>query len=357
MNDDGFDADPVPPYLTSDLPGCGGMLRREPEDFLVEEIPAYQPSGLGEHLFLWIQKRNVSAEQLTRHIARTLQIPASNIGVAGLKDRRAVTRQFVSVPARTEERLPTINTDEIVVLEARRHGNKLRSGHLRGNRFDILLRNTETSAIDSAQQIAERIARLGFPNYYGEQRFGSDGETLRLGLDLLTGRRTPRDLPGARRRFLLKLSLSAVQSELFNQALAKRLRDGLLHTVQQGDVMQVVASGGLFIVEDRMAEQCRFDAQETTITGPMFGPKMKRPSGLPAEREARILAQSGLTMDQFAQSPSLLSGTRRPYLIWPSDLQVTQEADGLRFRFTLPSGVYATTLLREFRKVGERVEG
>lgn len=357
MNDDGFDADAVLPYLTSGLPGCGGTLRQEPEDFIVEEIPAYQPSGTGEHLFLRIEKRNVSAEQLTRHVARTLQVPAQDIGVAGLKDRRAVTRQFVSVPAHTEERVPAINTDEIVVLEARRHGNKLRGGHLRGNRFDILLRNVTPSAGDFAAVIAERMARLGFPNYYGEQRFGNDGETPRLGLDLLTGRRAPRDLPGARRRFLLKLSLSAVQSELFNQALAERLRDGLPHTVQHGDVMQVVASGGLFVVEDRMIEQRRFDARETSITGPMFGPKMKQPSGIPAEREARILTQSGLTMDHFAQYPSLLPGTRRPYLIWPSDLHVAQEADGLRFRFTLPSGVYATTLLREFRKEGERVEG
>ena len=123
------------PYLTADLPGVSGRLKETPEDFLVEEIPAYEPSGEGEHLFLWIEKRDVAADQLVRHLARSLEVSRDDIGVAGLKDKRGVTRQFVSVPARAADRLEAANAEEVHVLSATRHTNKLRTGHLKGNRF------------------------------------------------------------------------------------------------------------------------------------------------------------------------------------------------------------------------------
>lgn len=336
------------PRLTAALPGISGRLKATPEDFVVEEIPAYEPSGTGEHLFLWIEKRDVAAEQLTRHVARGLGISPRDIGVAGLKDRFAVTRQYVSVPARCAERIPELETDRIRVLKAVPHGNKLRTGHLRGNRFSLLVRDVEPGDAERAEAIAKEIARVGFPNYYGEQRFGRDRETLQLGLDLLTGRQTPRDIPFARRRFLLKFALSAAQSQLFNAVLAERIRDGLLQTVLLGDVMEVVESGGKFVVEDAAVEQPRCDAGEIVPTGPMFGPKMKAPTGVPAEREARVLQEHGLTPEQFGGFSQLLSGTRRALAIRPADLQIAGEPEGLRFEFTLPSGVYATTLLREF---------
>lgn len=341
--------DPVDwPRLTEVLPGISGRLKAVPEDFVVEEIPAYEPSGTGEHLFLWIEKRDVAAEQLTRHVARGLEISPRDVGVAGLKDRFAVTRQYLSVPARCAERVPGLETDRIRVLKAVQHGNKLRTGHLRGNRFSLLVRDTLPGDAGRAGAIAAVIGRVGFPNYYGEQRFGRDRETLQLGLDLLTGRQTPRDIPFSRRRFLLKFALSAAQSQLFNAVLAERVRDNLLQTVLAGDVMEVVESGGKFVVEDAAVEQPRCEAGEIVPTGPMFGPKMKAPTGVPAEREARVLQEHGLTPEQFGGFSQLLSGTRRALAIRPEDLQIATEPDGLRFEFTLPSGVYATTLLREF---------
>jgi tRNA pseudouridine13 synthase len=207
-----------------------------------------------------------------------------------------------------------------------------------------------------AQAVAARVATLGFPNYFGEQRFGVEGETAALGLDLLTGRKSPRDIAGSRRKFLLRLGLSAVQSALFNQALAERLTGGLLHRVLPGDVMQVTASGGKFLVDDAAVEQRRFEARETVITGPMFGPKMHQPAGEPAERERRLLERFGLTAECFRQFKSLTPGTRRPYLVWPQEFAVEQEAEGIRFHFTLPSGSYATVLLREFMKTVTAVE-
>lgn len=334
--------------------GLSGLLKAVPEDFVVEEIPAYEPCGEGEHLFLWVEKRDLPAEQLVKHLSRQLDVPARDIGVAGMKDRRAVTRQWVSVPAKCHERVALVESPPIRVLKAVRHANKLRTGHLRGNRFDIRLREVHgvdpsQSVADFATQTAQTIAALGFPNYYGEQRFGRDNETWQLGLDLLTRRQTPRDIPYARRRFLLKLALSAVQSELFNQTLAARMHEGLLDTVLQGDVMEVVASGGKFVVEDAAADQARFDAYEVVTTGPMFGPKMRQPTHAPAVREAAILAEAGLTAESFHGFGDELSGTRRPYVIRPGDLQCHMEdSTTLRLQFTLPAGVYATTLLREW---------
>lgn len=338
------------PRLAAELAPITGRLKTEPGDFDVEEIPAYLPSGEGEHLFLWIEKEDVAAEQLTRHVARTFNLPVGDVGVAGLKDRRAVTRQWISVPARLAEGVgvESLNTAQIRVLSSARHNNKLRTGHLKGNRFSILLRETEAEALPRALAIAERISTAGFPNYYGSQRYGAEGNTLDLGWQLLRGTKTPRDIPGSRRKFLLRLALSSVQSSLFDQSLADRIDDGLFARVLEGDVMQVVASGGVFVTEDAVTDQQRLDAGEIAITGPMFGPKMRGPTGVAAEREAKVLDANQVLPDAFTKFSQLTSGTRRPYSIKPADLTITEDPNGLRFQFTLPPGTYATTLLREF---------
>ena len=334
--------------VRGELPGIGGVVKQQVEDFDVEEIPAYEPVGEGEHLFLWIEKRDLSSEQLTWQLARALGISSHDIGMAGIKDRRAISRQYVSVPAHCEDRLARIADDRVRVLRACRHRNKLRRGHVRGNRFSILVRAVRPEAHARATEIACRLGALGFPNYYGSQRFGVEASTLATGYALLTGAQTPRDLPPSRRRFLLCLSLSAVQSHLFNLALAVRIQDHLLRCVLVGDVMQVVATGGRFVAEDLAREQPRYESGETVVTGPIFGPAMLEPSGEPAARESRLLERRMMHREMFDRFPKLTAGTRRPMLVWPQDLSVQQEPEGLRFRFALPSGTYATSLLREF---------
>jgi tRNA pseudouridine13 synthase len=341
------------PYLTADLPGIGGKLKQRPEEFVVEEIPAYVPSGEGEHLFLWVEKTDVAGEDLLRHIATQLAISPRDIGTAGVKDRRAITRQFVSVPAACEPAIGRIDNDRVRVLSSARHKNKLRTGHLRANRFSILVCDVTPDAADRAGRIAEKIERLGCPNYFGDQRFGHEGATLRTGCDLLRGQLRPQAIPFSRRRFLLRMSLSSVQSAVFNDVLAERLRDGDLHRVFQGDVMQVAQTGGRFVVADVAAEQSRFDVRETVLTGPIFGSDMLAPQGEPAEREERSLARWEFSLSDFARFPKFTSGTRRPLLAWPEDLRIESETDGLRLQFQLPSGVYATVLLREFMKVDQ----
>jgi tRNA pseudouridine13 synthase len=338
------------PLITANLPGIGGTSKGRAEDFVVEEIPAYRPEGAGEFLFLWVEKTGLSAEQLASHLARALQIAHQNIGMAGMKDRQAITRQMVSVPARCQLLVESFQHEQIRILDVRRHRHKLRTGHLKGNRFSILVRNVADGALDRAPAIAAMLEKTGIPNFFGDQRFGRDAETLRLGLELLQGTKAPGAIPRARRKFLLRLALSSVQSALFNRALVERMRDGLLHQVIAGDVMQVTASGGPFVADDPAIEQPRFDEREIVISGPIFGPKMKQPAGEVALREERLLADAGIPREAFERFSNLTPGTRRPYLIWPENLQVTAEPEGLRLAFTLPSGCYATIVLREFQK-------
>lgn len=348
-----FDPLVAPPLLTAELPGIGGRIKQECQDFEVEEIPAYPPSGSGDFLYLWLEKTDMGAEFFQRQVARRLDMPVGEVGTAGLKDRRAVTRQMVSVPAAVESRLAQLEGDGIRVLRVDRHSNKLRPGHLHGNRFRILLRGVEPDAATRSAPILERLLQEGLPNFYGEQRFGHDGETVLLGLALLRNEPPPQvggRRPNLRSPFLRKLALSAAQSALFNHYLGKRLQDGLLRQVLAGDVMGKWPAGGMFTVEDVGAEQQRFDRREIVSMGPMFGRKTFPAQGVAAEREQAVLNEAGLTPSSFNGFGKLLQGTRRHNLVYVADLQAEAEPDGLRLSFTLPAGTYATVLLREIMK-------
>jgi tRNA pseudouridine13 synthase len=335
-----------PPLLTADLPGLGGRVKVELEDFEVEEIPAYAPSGTGDFLYLWIEKRDMGAEYFQRQVARRLDIPPGEIGTAGLKDRRAVARQMVSVPAAVEPRLNQLEGEGIRVLNVSRHSNKLRPGHLHGNRFRLLIRDARRDE-ECLDTILRRLREQGLPNYYGRQRFGRDGETLQLGLALLTGQKPPRPV---RNPFLRKLALSAAQAGLFNAYLASRVTDGLFRTVLPGDVMAKLPFGGLFVADDTVTEQARFDARETVTAGPIFGRKTFPAAAEAARREEDILHTLQLSGASFAGFGKLLQGTRRHNCIYVNDLSANWEVAGLRLSFTLPAGSYATILLGEITK-------
>jgi tRNA pseudouridine13 synthase len=343
-----------PPLWTADLPGIGGRIKHAPEDFEVEEIPAYDPCGSGDFLFLWVEKRDMGAEYFTRQIARRLGISSSEVGTAGLKDRHAVTRQMVSVPAGVADRISQIEGDGIRILKVSRHTNKLRPGHLRGNRFHILVRDVDNGAGERLQPILERVRRDGLANFYGAQRFGREGETVQLGMALLRGDKAPANAAGRpqnlRNPFLRKLALSAAQSAVFNIYLARRLADGLMRTVVAGDVMCKWPAGGMFVAEDLAQEQARFDRREIVHAGPIFGRKTFAAAGEAAEREAATLADAGLNPTAFHGFGKLLSGTRRHNVIYIDDLAGAMEPEGVRLTFTLPAGSYATVLLGEVMK-------
>jgi tRNA pseudouridine13 synthase len=339
-----------PPLLTVDLPGIGGKIKFVPEDFEVEEIPAYEPSGQGDFLYLWIEKRDMGAEYFTRQIAKRLDIPVGEIGAAGLKDRRAVTRQMVSLPMSVEPRLPQLDGEGIKVLRVSRHGNKLRQGHLHGNRFRILIREPHGEQARRLNEVIERIRQHGLPNFYGPQRFGRDGETLQVGLAHLRREKSIRN------PFLKKLALSAAQSALFNHVLAQRMRDGLLRRVLPGDVMCKIPFGGMFVASDLQAEQRRFDAREIVSAGPIFGRKTFAAKDEAAQREQSALLAFALAESSFEGFGKLLQGTRRHNLVYVPDLTAAVENEGMRLTFSLPAGCYATVLLREIMKTDADIE-
>jgi tRNA pseudouridine13 synthase len=349
--------EPRLPYVSADLPGIGGRLRCELEDFQVEEIPAYTPCGEGDHVYAWIEKRGMTSANLMREIAQALDIRDSDIGAAGMKDKYAVTRQMLSLPPPiTPEQVMALQIENATVISAVRHGNKLRTGHLRGNQFVLRVRELNCPAAEAEQRtqaIFERLAAVpGAPNWYGAQRFGRAGDNARVGKALVTRTKTGGKTPRGRQR---RLYISAYQSQLFNDYLAARLHDDLYSTVVEGDVLQKRESGGMFVSEERAEEQTRFDAGELSLTGPMFGHKMKCPSpeSPAAEREASLLTREEIQLDSFAHLSKLANGTRRALSILLEGAEVTASDSSVEVRFTLPSGSYATSIMREIIK-GEK---
>jgi tRNA pseudouridine13 synthase len=332
------------PYLTAALPGCGGAFKLAPEDFEVEELPAYLPTGEGEHLYLWVEKRGRDTQEVVRALALQLRLPESEVGYAGLKDRQAVTRQFLSVPARANATLPDFALPGVAVLFAQRHRNKLRTGHLKGNRFGVRLRGLKDE--QAARDILAQLGSQGVPNYFGDQRFGRTFENAELGKRLLLGERLPR----APRPFERKLYLSAYQSLLFNRLLAERIAQGTFARALLGEVLRKEDSGGLFVCEHPEIDQPRVDGFEVSPAGPMFGPKMPQAHGPAAQAEAAALAQEGLGLADFARGRGETLGARRSYRARLALEEVRREGEDLWLRFCLPRGSYATSVLRALLK-------
>ena len=338
------------PYLTAGLPGIGGRLRVTPEDFRVEEVPAYAPCGEGEHTFFAVEKWDLSTPLLVQEIAAALEISPHGVSYAGLKDARAVTQQVFSVQWVDPEVLLSLRLENARVLWAARHTNKLRVGHLRGNRFSIRIRDVSSQAEARAAAILELLARRGVPNGYGVQRFGNDGRNAEIGWLLLRNDRAAlrargiQQLPYRQHRFFL----SALQSALFNRYLAERLRRGLLDEVLPGDVAKKHATGGMFTVEAAAAERPRVQAGEISATGPIYGYKLWPAQGEAAALEAAILAAAGLQLEDFR--PAKLKGSRRPVRYLPEELTWRCDGDVFTVEFFAPKGAFATMLLRELLK-------
>lgn len=322
------------------------VIRSQPEDFRVDEIPLYELSGEGEHLFLTIEKRNVAAGHLIKILSRTSRVSSRDIGVAGQKDKRAVTRQLVSLPASSRPNVASLVDGSVRVLDVAKHGNKLRTGHLQGNRFEIVLRPAAGASFgaDDVTRVRSRLLELqesGFPNYFGRQRFGIDGHTIAEGINLLQSSASSK-----RRgtRFVNKMAVSAVQSAVFNCVLSERVRDRSFHRPISGDI--VCRRGGTkpFV----LPEGDTADAETLLPMGPMPGPKMLLANGRPAELEAAALEQLNVTVEDFAKLRKIAPGTRRQMVAFPENVDATATEDGgLLCRFTLASGSYATVLLAE----------
>ncbi len=337
------------PLITPELAGIGGRIKAEPAHFVVEELPLYEPSGHGGHLYLRLEREGMTTREVVQALAREFGLAQGEVGYAGLKDKEARCIQTFSLPLGTlDEAEAARRVSEGLGLKvhlARRHTNKLKRGHLLGNRFQVLVSGVEPGALERAQAVAAALARRGLPNYFGAQRFGTAGDNAEAGRRALKGR-------GPRQKWLRKLLLSAFQSELFNRWLARRVARGDFQRLLAGDIAKKTDTGGLFQVEDPAAEQPRLDRGEITYTGPIYGYKMRAAGDEAGEREAEVLADEGVTPQDFKRAG--LKGSRRPARLLPGPIQISPhpqgQAEGLWFSFALPKGSYATTLLREFIK-------
>ena len=338
------------PLLTPDLPGTGGLTRVAREDFHVEELPLYEPSGEGEHLYLTVEKAGRTTPEVARELAQALG--AREAGTAGLKDKQAVTVQRISVQTRASaEEALKLQGPGFRVLAAARHGNKLRPGHLRGNRFRVVVRGCERDALTRAIAICDRLRRDGAANLFGPQRFGKYGDNAELGRKLLLRETQVRD------RFLRRMALSALQSELFNRCLAARIADRLFTAAVEGDVLRKRDSGGLFVCEAPAVDALRVLSGEVDPAGPLPGHSLFAARGEALAREERVLGEAQIEPRSFAAGGGEMQGARRPYRIPVDELAVEPAGpDVLRLSFALPRGSYALAVLREVIKSGPMPE-
>lgn len=335
------------PYITKEIEGIGGKIRGKPEFFIVEEKPVYEPCGKGEHLYANITKKGITSRDVQLKLAKMFGLKNSDIGLAGMKDKNAVTTQTFSircgVKQNVQEAIDKIETMGVKVNWAKFHGNKIRVGHLLGNNFRIVIHDIETDdALERAEKIKEKILEKGVPNFYGEQRFGIEGRNVQRGMDVLS------DDFNVRNKWLKRFMISGYQSHLCNLYLAKRIEKGCFEKIMKGDVAKKYDTGGLFVVEDVKAEQERYDNKEISFTAPIYGIKMMEAKDEAKELEDSILKDNEVDMKQFENMK--VEGTRRLGRVLIKEIDIKEEKGNLVLSFFLPKGAFATTILREFMK-------
>lgn len=317
-------------------------IRTAPEDFFVEELPGFEPSGEGEHLLLTVEKRGMNTAFAAKRIAAWAAIADMGVGYAGLKDRHAVTRQRFSVhlPRKVAPDLGGLASDDLKVIDASWHSRKLPRGALAGNRFALVLRQVEGNrqAIDA--RLAE-IAAHGLPNWFGEQRFGRDGGNVAAALAMFDGRRVRRE-----QRSIL---LSAARSELFNRVLSARLADGSWNRGLEGEVWMLAGSRSVFGPEpwsETLAQRLAdFDIHPT---GPLWGAGASRAQAAAHACEDAALQGEDARALKTGLEQEGLRQERRALRLRPDGLAWEWlDASTLKVHFALPPGSYATAVLHE----------
>ena len=369
--------------------GIGGFVSLLAEDFLVHELPKYPPSGSGEHTMAWVLKSARTTDEAVKALAAGSGVSPQDIGFAGRKDRDALTTQWFTIPVVPSDVRSC--DDQVCILKAIPHKQKLKLGHNEGNLFTIRVR--EIAFPERLEEALERVS-VGIPNYFGPQRFGRPfyrtrpdegyhppqdeyGKVLQdpnnpardnidrafLLLDKASVTRG-RGIRGKRKRED-KLILSALQSALFNLWIGERIRDGLAQKVILGDVCRKT-EGGTFYSQDPQLDTERLKRGEIFVLGPMIGPKLFPARDEALEREESLFYRWGITESHRATMAKSWRGDRRPLLLRPYHLHAQQEtsSDGchhVRLTFSLRSGSFATSILaalidpqKPFRRVSMR---
>ena len=324
-------------------PVLKARLRAAPEDFFVEEVLGYEADGEGEHALLIVEKRGANTEWVARELAKFAGTAPNNVGFAGMKDRHAVTRQAftVQLPGKADPDWSTFPHADVKVLSSVRHKRKIKRGALAGNRFVLVLREAEGDR-DAVASRLEAIASRGVPNYFGEQRFGFGGANVEQAKAMFAGRRVDRD-----KRSIL---LSAARSHVFNSVLAERVAMDRWDAPLDGEIWSLNGSRSWFGPEpfnDVLAE--RLGRKDIHPSGPLWGRGETPAADAVAEIENRIAGENADIAAGLADAR--MDQERRPLRLVPSGLAWRWLDDGaLEVAFGLPSGAYATTVIRELAR-------
>ncbi len=320
-------------------PPVSGTIRTEASDFVVEEFLGFAPDGGVAHQLLWVEKQNANTLFVARALAAHLGCVQADVGFAGMKDRRAVTRQWFSVPAPRGAQLEGFSGEGFRVLSVHPHSRKLRRGALAGNRFSLRVRDLAGDAAALAKRL-EGVAVNGFPNYFGSQRFGHDGANLARVGGWLDDGRLPRSREG--RGFLL----SSARALAFNAVLSGRVRAGSWNRLLRGEIVNLAGSASVFAIDDpdeTLLQRCRDG--DIGPTGPLCGEGGMQPAADAGAAELPALLA-------LAPLPERLGGAglraeRRALVVRPRGLKFRLDPGQLQLQFELPRGAFATSCLRE----------
>ena len=326
-------------------PKARGIMRQQPEDFFVSEQLGFEPDGQGEHLFLRIRKRRLNTHQVAKKLAQWAEVENKAVGYAGLKDRNAVTEQWFSVqlPGREHPDFAGLEDDSLEVLQHVRHGKKLKIGALQGNHFRLVVRQL-TDAGELEQRLA-LVAAGGVPNYFGQQRFGRDGNNVEMAKLMFGGKRI-------KNRDKRSLYLSAARSFLFNLTISERIAAGMIAGPMAGDALMLSGSRSFFGAEQLDETlMARFAEGDVMLSGPLWGRGASAATG-----EAQVFEQAALAEQdelKVGLEKAGLKQERRALLLMPQEFQWQRTGDELVLNFFLPAGSYATSVLRELGQFSE----
>jgi tRNA pseudouridine13 synthase len=318
-----------------------GIIRSTPEDFQVDEIQQFTPSGKGEHVWLHIQKIGENTDWVASLLARIADVPRKDVSYAGMKDRHAVTTQWFSVqmPGRDAPDWKSQLPDSIILLDQRRHDRKLKRGALKGNAFKLIIRDFKGDNAELEESV-QRIIQQGIPNYFGEQRFGRDGENIRKTEQWFKGDLKVKSRPKR------SIYLSAARSWVFNHILSERVKNGSWNKAVQGDVFMLGTSKSFFneAVNDEIMQ--RVEAQEIHPTASLWG-RGRLASSDQIEKLENDVASQFKTLCKGLEQHGLKQ-ERKSLRLSVKDLDYTFIDDGgVCLEFSLPAGAYATSVLSE----------
>lgn len=330
-------------------PVSTGLFKFQADDFQVTEDLGYSPTGEGEHQFIEVEKTNANTAFVAEQLAKFSKLPLRQVSYAGRKDKYAVTRQWFGLhtPGQPDIDFSGFDLEGVRVVSQTRHNKKLRTGQLKGNHFAITLR--QVSHPEAIEARLNEIATQGVPNYYGEQRFGvmrvnEQGELKRGGNLELAQRMVNGET--IRHRNKRSMALSALRSWLFNEVISHRLSAGAFHQVVNGDALVLSGSKSFFVHQGDTAEvQARYKAQDVCPSAPLWGKGEAITEAEAKMLEHTVLGRQKPVTDFLEQSG--FEHERRPIKIWPQQLEWLLKGDTLTLSFSLPSGCFATSVLRE----------